>query len=122
MEDVNYTQDDEMGEGDDDEEEDVEMEYGDETDSEATSNSEEVDAEEEDGEDEDESHGDGWRDEDEDYEEADLIENDEDGDDGVAAVTGPDQVLDDDMIWQVCRVILYSLDTFLTWEYYEGCG
>ncbi|KAG8213892.1 hypothetical protein J3R82DRAFT_10637 [Butyriboletus roseoflavus] len=100
MEDVNYAQDDELDEGDEDEEEDVDMEYGDETNSEATSNSDEVEAEEEDGEDEDESHGDEWRDEDEDYEEADLIENDEDGEAGVAAVNGADQVLDEDMIWQ----------------------
>ncbi|KAG6372317.1 hypothetical protein JVT61DRAFT_7757 [Boletus reticuloceps] len=100
MEDVNYAQDDEMDEGDEDEGEDVDMEYGDETDSEATSNSDDVDAEEEEGEDEDESHDDGWRDEDEDYEEADLIENDEDGEADVAVVTGADQVLDEDMMWQ----------------------
>ncbi|KAG9316564.1 hypothetical protein JVU11DRAFT_2615 [Chiua virens] len=100
MEDVHYSQDDEMDEGDEDEEDDVDMEYGDETDSEATSNSEEVDAEEEEGDDGDESHDDGWQDEDEDYEEADLIENDEDEEADVAAVAGADQVLDEDMIWQ----------------------
>jgi E3 ubiquitin-protein ligase HUWE1 len=105
MEDVHYSQDDEMDEGDEDEEEDVDMEYGDETDSEATSNSdEEIDAEEEDAEDEDGSRGDGWRDADEEYEEEDLIENDEDGDGGVGAVTGADQDIDEDMMWQVCPI------------------
>ncbi|KAF9227402.1 hypothetical protein BS17DRAFT_727628 [Gyrodon lividus] len=104
MEDVNYSQDDEMDEGDEDEEEDVDMEYGDETDSEATSNSdEEVDAEEEDGEDGDGPRDGGWRDEDEEYEEEDLIENDEDGEGGVAAVTGADQELGEDMMWQDVR-------------------
>ncbi|KIJ18752.1 hypothetical protein PAXINDRAFT_167299 [Paxillus involutus ATCC 200175] len=104
MEDVHYSQDDEMDEGDEDEEEDVDMEYGDETDSEATSNSdEEIDAEEEDAEDEDGSRGDGWRDADEEYEEEDLIENDEDGDGGVGAVTGADQDIDEDMMWQDVR-------------------
>lgn len=122
MEDVNYSQDDEMDEGDEDEEEDVDMEYGDETDSEATSNSEEVDAEEDDEDDDDESHGDEWRDEDEDYEEADLIENDEDGEGNVAAITGPDHALDEDMIWQVCLILRDLLDADLTCGYYEGRG
>lgn len=112
MEDVNYAQDDEMDEGDEDEEEDVDMEYADESDSEATSNSDDVDAEEDDGDDEDESHGDGWRDEDEDYEEADLIENDEDGEARVAAVTGADQVLDEDMMWQVCLILCFARRRF----------
>ncbi|KAF9241543.1 hypothetical protein BU15DRAFT_87134 [Melanogaster broomeanus] len=99
MEDVSYSQDDEMDEGDEDDEEDVDMEYADETDSEATSNSDEIDAEEEAGE--DGSRGDGWRDEDEEYGEEDLIENDEDDGEGdVAPAAGADPELDEDMMWQ----------------------
>ncbi|KIJ61312.1 hypothetical protein HYDPIDRAFT_31398 [Hydnomerulius pinastri MD-312] len=102
MDDVNYSQDDEMDEGDEDEEEDVDMEYGDETDSDATSHSdEEVDADEGDG-DEDGSHGDGdvWHDEDEAYEHDDLIENDGDGDGEAAVMRAAEQDLEEEMLWQ----------------------
>ncbi|KAH7888738.1 hypothetical protein F5I97DRAFT_2004510, partial [Phlebopus sp. FC_14] len=106
MEDVNYSQEDEMDDGDVDEEEDVEMEYGEETGSDATSNSDEdIDAEaaEQHGDD-DQSHGDedGWHDEDEEYEEDDLVENDEDGGADDAVDAGADHDLDE-MLWQDVR-------------------
>ncbi|KAL4078441.1 hypothetical protein V8B97DRAFT_1881842 [Scleroderma yunnanense] len=104
MEDVHYSPDDEMDEGDVDEE-DVDMEYGDDTDSEATSPSdEEVDTREGEDVEDEESHDDedSWQDEDEEYGEDDLIENEEDVDADAddADDAGANQELDDEMIWQ----------------------